>query len=272
MFEKQVAIKEKAKKTLKKNYGFYVAVWSFVWGAAVLGFAIIVLSLVTVPFISPLLIFLVPFSFLILRLGIYKISLAVHKGKTPPFSELFSVFRNPFRNPGGQLWRSFLIAMWGFLCFLPANAFLIYILISENEIIEILWHNFSPTMLPEYYDYIIFLSGKVAIYAFLFILGALVHAIKTFTYSLSPFLLLETRKLSITRMPNISKQMTRGSFWNLCLFFFSFFGWGILTVLTGGLLGILWAGPYFNLSFTEIYFEIRERALQDETCQEAELT
>lgn len=42
----------------------------------------------------------------------------------------------------------------------------------------------------------------------------------------------------------------------------SFIGWGLLSVLTLGLLGAFYAGPYMRSSFAQYYLEVRNEALR----------
>ena len=44
--------------------------------------------------------------------------------------------------------------------------------------------------------------------------------------------------------------------------YLSFIGWGILTALTGGILGIFYTGPYMSTSLAGLYVEIKKNALE----------
>ena len=46
------------------------------------------------------------------------------------------------------------------------------------------------------------------------------------------------------------------------MLYLSFIGWGILTALTVGILGIFYTGPYMQSTFAGYYLEVREEALR----------
>lgn len=51
----------------------------------------------------------------------------------------------------------------------------------------------------------------------------------------------------------------------------SFFGWLLLSGLTGGILYVLHVGPYMELTFAGIYEEIRQIALEEGKVSQMEL-
>ena len=51
----------------------------------------------------------------------------------------------------------------------------------------------------------------------------------------------------------------------------SFFGWLLLSGLTGGILYVLHVGPYMELTFAGIYEEIRQIALDEGKVSQLEL-
>jgi hypothetical protein len=94
--------------------------------------------------------------------------------------------------------------------------------------------------------------------------------IKALEYTMVPFLLADNPSLPGSRAREISHMMTYGEKWNILVLEFSFLGWFLLGALCLGV-GILFVIPYFNATMTELYIYLRDRAIQANMLNPAEL-
>ena len=86
--------------------------------------------------------------------------------------------------------------------------------------------------------------------------------IKSFEYSMVPYILAENPSIKTKRAFQISKAMTKGNKWHLFVLGLSFILWIIGTVCTCGILGIYFA-PYYVATFVEAYYKMKAKALAD---------
>lgn len=94
--------------------------------------------------------------------------------------------------------------------------------------------------------------------------------IKGLQYSMVPFLLADNPSLPGSRAREISRMMTNGEKWNILILELSFLGWFLLGMICLGV-GILFVIPYFNATMTELYIYLRDRAIQTNMLNPAEL-
>ncbi len=81
--------------------------------------------------------------------------------------------------------------------------------------------------------------------------------VKAYSYRMVPYLLKEHPELSGTQAITISRKMMNGQKWNTFVLDLSFLGWLLLSVLTVGLLGIFYVGPYMQATNAELYEAVR---------------
>lgn len=81
--------------------------------------------------------------------------------------------------------------------------------------------------------------------------------VKSIAYSMAPYILMNEPEVSATEALERSKQMTNGHKWEIFVFYLSFIGWSLLSVITCGIVGIFYAFPYMELSFAGIYDFLR---------------
>lgn len=82
--------------------------------------------------------------------------------------------------------------------------------------------------------------------------------IKTYEYRMIPYLLAENPNMKRKEAFHISKQMMKGNKWRVFVLDISFFGWYFLSVLTFGLLSILYVNPYNVATNAELYVELKQ--------------
>lgn len=107
----------------------------------------------------------------------------------------------------------------------------------------------------------------VNLFTFLWTLLLIIPGImKAFSYALTPYILLDEPELTAKQAISRSCEIMQGRRWKLFCLYFSFIGWGILSVLTFGI-GFLWLVPYMNASIAAFYEDARaeyEASTRDE--------
>lgn len=85
--------------------------------------------------------------------------------------------------------------------------------------------------------------------------------VKALAYSMTPYILADTKNVSATDALKVSMRMTQGYKGEIFVMMLSFIGWGILSAMTCGLLWIFYVGPYWNASFAGLYHELKANAI-----------
>ena len=85
--------------------------------------------------------------------------------------------------------------------------------------------------------------------------------IKYFEYSMVPFLLAEDPKMSAKEAFERSKMMMNGQKMDAFVLDLTFIGWFILSSYTYHILYIVYLGPYFNLTWCELYYKLSGRQM-----------
>ena len=159
--------------------------------------------------------------------------------------------------PAGYLGRSggsFLLSVF---LFIPlsvgfANAFnALYVYSNANVLSNTFGYGFK--------GYWRSIGGMVLVYVFTFLWSLLLiipGIIKAYSYSLTPYILIDNPELSPREAVRRSQQMMQGQKFNLFYLQLSFIGWSILACLTGGI-GFLWLLPYMQTSQAVFYQNIK---------------
>lgn len=100
-----------------------------------------------------------------------------------------------------------------------------------------------------------------SVYLFLWGLLIVPGVIKSYSYSMVPYLIGEYPELTPRKALALSQQMTHGYKWQLFMLDLSFFGWLMLSAITGGIVGILYVYPYMGVTHAGVYHQLKERAL-----------
>lgn len=74
-----------------------------------------------------------------------------------------------------------------------------------------------------------------------------------------PYVLAENPKINRKEAFRISKEMMKGSKWKAFILDLSFLGWDLLSVLTYGLLSILFVNPYNAATNAELYYVLKNK-------------
>ena len=86
--------------------------------------------------------------------------------------------------------------------------------------------------------------------------------IKSYSYRMVPYIIADEPDLSPTETITRSRQMMDGHKWHTFCYDLSFIGWVLLTILTCGLVGMFWFGPYKNNSDAALYLELRDGGME----------
>ncbi len=95
--------------------------------------------------------------------------------------------------------------------------------------------------------------------------------IKALAYSMTPYILADTRNVPATEALKLSMCMTKGHKGKVFVMGLSFIGWMLLSGLTFGLLNLFFTGPYMETSFAGLYEELKNNALRTGVIRAEEL-
>lgn len=97
---------------------------------------------------------------------------------------------------------------------------------------------------------------KIFLWSLLFVIPGI---IKSYEYSMVPYILAENPHISSERAFELSRQMTKGEKWKIFVLDLSFLGWRILGVLCC-CVGEIFLQPYVEATYAELYQVMREKA------------
>lgn len=84
--------------------------------------------------------------------------------------------------------------------------------------------------------------------------------IKGYAYRMIPYIMAENPGISRQRAFAISEQMMDGHKMEAFVLDLSFIGWDILSAFSAGIVGIFYANPYKNATYTEFYTAVKSEA------------
>lgn len=106
----------------------------------------------------------------------------------------------------------------------------------------------------------------MGLFTFLWTLALIIPGIiKMLSYFMTPFILAESEHVTATEALKLSMRMTDGHKGQIFVMALSFIGWELLSLLSLGLLGIVYVYPYRAISFAGLYDELKQKALADGT-------
>lgn len=111
------------------------------------------------------------------------------------------------------------------------------------------------------------------VYAILWTLCLIIPGVvKSYEYKMIPYILAENPEISRERAFEISKHIMDGQKWDAFVLDLSFLGWNLLSVITLGIVGVLYVRPYMSTTWAEFYKVNRKMALEKGIASEQELT
>jgi len=108
----------------------------------------------------------------------------------------------------------------------------------------------------------------VYLWTLLFIIPGI---IKSFAYSMTPYILASSPNVTATDALKLSMRMTDGHKGKIFVMGLSFIGWNILNAFTFGILGIFFVNPYETTAFAGLFVELRGLAVANGVIHPAEL-
>ena len=111
---------------------------------------------------------------------------------------------------------------------------------------------------------IMFIKNIYNILWYLTIIGGI---IKTYEYRMIPYILAENPTIERKEAFRLSKEMMRHNKWRAFVLDLSFISWNILSLITFGLLNILYVNPYKAATVTELYVTLKNENM-NETSEE----
>ena len=244
-------IKKNAKKSILNNYGSVVVV-SIAMVASVLVEGVLLKGLSMLAYSDWILLLgIIPVILLMpLYVGLAGFFLKIYprEGESNAkqvFTIGFSL--NYKRNLMGMLIRGFKLFLWSMIGLVPLYYGLVLTLMSsfhENPM-ETDYRGLDDM------TYVIFFATII-----LSIVGFIPYIIKSISYSMTPYILADQDVFS-SEAVKLSVIMTNGHKLEIFKLAISFIGWILLSVITIGIVGVLWTGPYISTSFAGIYEELK---------------
>ena len=94
---------------------------------------------------------------------------------------------------------------------------------------------------------------KVFLWSLLLIVPGI---IKSFSYAMTPYIMVEHPEYSASEAINDSCELMRGHKWELFCLYLSFIGWAFLSVITC-CIGFFWLEPYISVSQAAFYKDLK---------------
>jgi uncharacterized membrane protein len=94
--------------------------------------------------------------------------------------------------------------------------------------------------------------------------------VKSYAYSMVPYILADNPNIGYNRAIELSNQMTDNQKWDMFVLDLSFIGWYLLGTLLL-FIGTLFVRPYENATKAELYLILRQNALENGYCTPEEL-
>lgn len=103
----------------------------------------------------------------------------------------------------------------------------------------------------------------VTLWTFLLVVPGI---IKAYTYRMVPFIVAERPDIDYKEALDLSKKVMDGEKMNTFVLDLSFIGWGLLTALTAGILGVFYTTPYIQQTNAELYVTLKTK-LEPQTAE-----
>ncbi|MFD2615456.1 DUF975 family protein [Paenibacillus gansuensis] len=131
--------------------------------------------------------------------------------------------------------------------------FFLKLIRGEETAIEDMFAGFRK-FVPAFVLYLL-----TAIFTLLWLLLLIVPGIIAgLRYSQAFYIMVDCPELKASEALNRSKEMMAGNKWKLFCFYWGFFGWLLLCILTLGI-GLLWLYPYYETSRANFYQNLRDQ-------------
>jgi len=167
----------------------------------------------------------------VFQIGVYGEFIKVWNHKKAGVNELFLALAvNFWRKLGGTLWQTFWVVLWT----LPFSIAI----------------GIASVLMP-----ILELPFLIAL--------AIVMINRSMAYYFAPNILADCPNVTATQALKISIHITSGRRMELFIFALSWLGWQLLSILTCGVLWIVYIGPYWFTADAGLYLDMKKKALDD---------
>jgi len=95
--------------------------------------------------------------------------------------------------------------------------------------------------------------------------------VKSYAYYQTIRVLMDCPNVRATDAIRVSERLTQGHKWALFVNDLSFLGWFILSAMTFGILYIVYVGPYYQMTLSGFYYELKQDALRQGRITQDEL-
>lgn len=105
------------------------------------------------------------------------------------------------------------------------------------------------------------MASGLLMYLFVFLWSLLLFIpgiIKSLSYAMTPYILADNPNIGPREAINESRRMMNGNKGKLFKMYLSFIGWILLSILTLGILFILYVSPYMTASLANFYNELKK--------------
>lgn len=111
-------------------------------------------------------------------------------------------------------------------------------------------------------SFVLYLTNAIltALWSLLFVIPGIV---KSYSYSMSYYIMLDNPELSANEARKASMRMMNGNKWRLFCLDLSFIGWILLSMLTFGIL-LFWVVPYVQTAHAAFYESLREKPVENQ--------
>lgn len=123
---------------------------------------------------------------------------------------------------------------------------------------------------PKYFDIIKAMLWRGFINFLWYLLLIIPGIVKSYAYSMVPYILADNPKIGYRRALELSNDMTKGQKFAMFVLDLSFIGWYLLGMLAL-FIGIIFVMPYVNATKGELYLVLRQNALDKGLCSNEEL-
>ena len=163
----------------------------------------------------------------VMQYGYVAYALGLARRTGPGYKTLLEGFSHIGRALGVSFFTALFVTLWGLLGMVPYFVFLILGAVLQDLSIIM----FSPVL------------------AFL---GTILPFVISYRYRLATYFLLDEPNMGVLASIRESKQTMRSRKWQLFIMDLSFLGWGLLSLITFGIVG-LWAEPYMWVTEANFY-------------------
>ncbi len=107
--------------------------------------------------------------------------------------------------------------------------------------------------------YYLLSSIYIFLWSLLFIIPGIIKAL---SYSMAPYIIYDNPNIDANDAITQSKEMMKGHKWELFCLYLSFIGWLLLSVLTFGILYMVYVGPYMMTAQANFYEQLKAQQNQ----------